>query len=269
MLECIDSRRPTCSRCGMRVCVPLSPLMDGMWESATIAGSTFWGMRDGGRHAGHACIGPDNDLLRVHVAADYRARAQDIFGWILSTHGIRRAIASTIEPPYLSLCLDVQQGLAIHSYLFRDGTRVEPPSGLGDSTFRRAEPDEFVAIARFYRAQTDGSGEWTEAFVRECLDRGELFGLYDGPAVVATGECIPSQAQPPYADLGMVVARSHRGRGLGSALLTRLKERCYHAGWEPICSCASGNRASKRAIEKAGFISEHRIVEIVFHSAPR
>ena len=239
--------------------------MDGMWEGTAIAGATFWGIRDGGRHAGYASIGADHALLRVHLAADSQSQAQDIFRWILSTHRIRRAIASTIEPPYLSLCLDAQDGLAIHSYLFRDASRVDPASDLGDCAFRRAERGEFEAIARFYRAQTDGAGEWIGAFVRERLDRGELFGLYEGHAVVATGECIPSRAQPPYADLGMVVARSHRGKGLGSALLVRLKGRCYEAGWRPICSCAAANGASKRAIEKAGFISDHRMVEIAFH----
>ena len=189
--------------------------MDGMWESTAIAGATVWAMRDAGRHAGYACIGADHTLLRVYLAADYQAQARDLFRWILSAHGIRRAIASTIEPPYLSLCLDAQRGLAIHSYLFRDGARAAPSPGLGDRAFRRAERDEFDAIARFYRAQTDGPGEWIGAFVRERLDRGELFGLYEGEAVVAAGECIPSRAQPPYADLGMVVARSHRGQGPG------------------------------------------------------
>jgi len=82
--------------------------------------------------------------------------------------------------------------------------------------------------------------------------------------LVATGECIPSQTQPPYADVGMVVARAYRGRGLGSSMLMRLKQYCYAAGWQPICSCAADNHASKKAIEKAGFISEHSMVTMMF-----
>ena len=117
---------------------------------------------------------------------------------------------------------------------------------------------------RFYRANTEGSGEWIEAFLHERLDREELFALYDQQTLVATGECIPSQKQTPYADLGMVVAQSYRGRGLGSAMLTHLKQHCYEAGWKPICSCAADNHASKKAIEKAGFISEHRMVKVLF-----
>jgi predicted GNAT family acetyltransferase len=119
-------------------------------------------------------------------------------------------------------------------------------------------------IVRFYQANTEGSGEWIEAFLNARLNREELFVLYDQQTLVAAGECIPSQKQPPYADLGTVVARSYRGRGLGSFLLTQLKNHCYEAGWKPICSCEASNRASKKAIEKAGFMSEQRMVTITF-----
>ena len=118
-------------------------------------------------------------------------------------------------------------------------------------------------IARFYRANTEGSGEWIEAFLNARLNREELFVWYDQQALVATGECIPSQKQPPYADLGMVVAQSYRGRGLGSSMLIQLKNHCYEAGWKPICSCATDNHASKKAIENAGFISEQRMVKVL------
>jgi len=100
--------------------------------------------------------------------------------------------------------------------------------------------------------------------LRERLAGDELFGLYAGPRLVATGECIPSRSQPPYADLGMVVAQASRGRGLGRAVLIHLKERCYAAGWAQICSCAADNPASQGAIEHAGSISEQRLVTITF-----
>jgi len=33
-------------------------------------------------------------------------------------------------------------------------------------------------------------------------------------------------------------------------------------GWNPICSCAVDNHGSKKAIERAGFLSEHSMVKI-------
>lgn len=237
--------------------------IDGMWENAVIAHAHFWEIQDQGQHAGYFCIGSDNYLLRFHLVENYQARAQEIFRWIISTYGIQYAITSTIEPLYFSLCLDVQKSITLHSYLFRDHKRIELSSDLSNSVFRKAKKSELNDIMRFDQANT-GSGEWIEAFLQERLSREELFVLYDRQTLVATGECIPSQKQPPYADLGMVVAQSYRRRGLGSFILTQLKKHCYEAGWKPICSCEASNLASKKAIEKAGFISEQRIVKITF-----
>ncbi len=238
--------------------------MDGMWESAVIARATFWEIQDGEQSAGYFCTGSDNDLLRFHLLENYQAQAQEIFRWIVSTCGIQYAIASTIEPLYFSLCLDNQVSITLHSYLFRDDKHIELLPGISDSIFRQAEKKELDDIVRFYRANTEGPGEWIEAFLHERLNRAELFALYDRQILVATGECIPSQKQPSYADLGMVVAQSYRGRGVGSFMLTQLKKHCYEAGWKPICSCAADNRASKKAIEKAGFVSEQRMVKVLF-----
>jgi RimJ/RimL family protein N-acetyltransferase len=237
--------------------------MDGMWESAVIAQATFWEIQDREQHAGYFCIGSNNYLLRFHLVENYQTRAQEIFRWIISTYDIQQAITSTIEPLYFSLCLDVQKRLALHSYLFRDHKRIELSSDFSKSIFRKAEKRDLDDIARFYRANTEGSGEWMEAFLNARLNREELFVCYDQQTLVATGECIPSQKQPPYADLGMVVAQSYRGRGLGSSMLLQLKNHSYEAGWKPICSCAADNHASKKAIEKAGFISEQRMVKVL------
>lgn len=240
--------------------------MDGMWENAVIPQAAFWEIRDGEQRAGYFCIDSNNYLLRFSLLADYQSQAQEIFGWILSIYNIQHAITSTIEPLYFSLCLDIQKSIALHSYLFRDHKRVELPPGFDKSIFRKAEKKELDDIVSFYRKNTEGPGEWIEAFVKKRLDHEELFVLHEQQTLIATGECISSQKQPPYADLGMVVAQSHRGRGLGSSMLIHLKNHCYDVGWKPICSCAADNRASKKAIEKAGFLSEQRMLKVTFSS---
>ena len=238
--------------------------MDGMWESTVIAHATFWEIQDERQRFGYFCLGANQELLRFHLWQDYLDRAQEIFHWILSAHRVQHAMTSTIEPLYFSLCLDAHRSITLHSYLFRDNQPRHLVSGLGESLVRKAETSEFDDLARFYHANTEGPGEWIEPFLSARLGREELFVLYDRHTLVAAGECIPSQMQPPYADLGMVVARLYRGRGVGSFLLTQLKDHCYAAGWKPICSCEASNRASKKAIERAGFISEQRIVQIAF-----
>jgi GNAT superfamily N-acetyltransferase len=238
----------------------LAAPMDGMWESAIITPATFWEIQDQEQHAGHFCIGTNHELLRFHLLENYLARAQELFRWIVSTYGIQQAITSTTEPLYFSLCLDLQSSVTPHSYLFRDHQRTEPLPVFSNGSIRKAHTAELDDLVRFYRANTEGPGEWIEGFLHERLTREELFVLHDRQVIVATGECIPSPQQPPYADLGMVVAQAYRGRGLGSFMLSQLKHYCYETGWKPICSCAADNHASKKAIEKAGFISDQRRV---------
>jgi RimJ/RimL family protein N-acetyltransferase len=238
--------------------------MDGMWESTEITHATFWEIQDQRQHVGHFCLDSNNYLLRFYLLEDYQTQAQKIFRKILSTHHIHYAIAGTMEPLYFSLCLAIQKSSELHTYLFRDNKRIELPSKLTNLVFRKAEKRELADISCFYHANTEGSGEWIDAFLHKRLNQEELFVLYDKQTLVATGECIPSQKQIPYADLGMIVAQPYRGRGLGSSMLIQLKHYCYEAGWEPICSCIASNHASKKAIENAGFISEHRMVKMRF-----
>src|SRR5579884_3732738 len=238
--------------------------VDGMWESVVIAHASFWQIQDGEQPIGYFCLDSNNYLLRFHLVKNYQQWAQQNFRWILSTHDIWYAITSTIEPLYFSLCLDVQTSVTLHSYLFRDNSQVELSPNLSNSIFRKAEKRELDDIVYFYQANTEGPGEWIEGFLHTRLDREELFLLCDRQTLVAVGECIPSQKQVPYADLSIVVAQAYRGRGLGSFMLNQLKNHCYKAGWKPICSCAIDNYATKKAIEKAGFISEHRMVKMLF-----
>ena len=238
--------------------------MDGMWESVSISQAAFWDIQDGQQSAGHFCLDSSNALLRFYLREEYQTQAQEIFQSIISTYELQYAITSTIEPLYCALCLDFQKSITPHSYLFRDQKRIKAPIDLLTSSFRKAKRSDFATLVRFYQENTEGPGEWIEPFLHEHLEREELFACSSQHTLIATGECIPSQRQPPYADVGMVVAQSYRGRGLGSSVLLHLKEHCYEMGWKPICSCTVDNLASKKAIERAGFLSEHRMVKVTF-----
>lgn len=238
--------------------------MDGMWEGRVMSQAAFWAIQDQERYAGHFCLDSSPCLLRFHLTHAYQAQAQEIFQRILSTFELQYAVTSTLEPLYFAVCLDFQKHVTPQSYLFRDQERLPIPTDLLTHSFRKAELREFDALVRFYRENTEEPGEWIEPFLHEHLGREEVFVCFSQNALVATGECIPSQSQPPYADLGMVVAHAYRGQGLGRSVLLHLKEHCYNVGWKPICSCAVDNHASKKAIERAGFLSEHRMVKVTF-----
>ncbi|MBZ9623835.1 GNAT family N-acetyltransferase [Clostridium sp. FP2] len=56
----------------------------------------------------------------------------------------------------------------------------------------------------------------------------------------------------------------NRKKGVGTYIISKLKEHCISNDLVPICGCAYNNYASKKTLEKAGFITIHRIVRFEF-----
>ncbi|GER91709.1 hypothetical protein KDW_58710 [Dictyobacter vulcani] len=242
----------------------IAPL-DGMWEGAIIPQATFWEIQDQEQSVGYFCLDADQCLLRFHLWETYQSRAQEIFRWLIESYQIQQAMASTIEPAYFSLCLDLQRSMQAQAYLFQDHHNVVLTPAISNCIFRPATESDLEHMLSFYQANIDGPVAWLPDFLRTRIQRQELFMLAaEQGTILAAGEYIPSQSQRPYVDLGMVVARAYRGKGLASYTLTQLKQHAYQQGLKPICSCDVSNLASQKAIQKAGFISIHRIMKIHF-----
>ena len=65
-------------------------------------------------------------------------------------------------------------------------------------------------------------------------------------------------------DLGILISPKWRRRGYGSILMSKLASHVIASGLRPICSCAEHNVASRMALQKAGFVTEHRLVHCEF-----
>ena len=82
--------------------------------------------------------------------------------------------------------------------------------------------------------------------------------------IVAAGEFRPSALQAGVADVGMVVSAAERGRGLATAILKLLVRRAAELGLRAICSTEATNPAAQKAIERAGFTADHRLLDVRF-----
>jgi GNAT superfamily N-acetyltransferase len=58
----------------------------------------------------------------------------------------------------------------------------------------------------------------------------------------------------PFGDIYMEVKETFRGRGLGPFVVQELKRVCYEGGHVPAARCNPNNVASRRALQKAGFV---------------
>lgn len=244
--------------------------MDGYWETAVIGFAPHYLLLAGGDVAGYCALSTANALLEFYVSDPGRATA--LFAFVLAETGAPTAVAGTIDPGYLSLCLDHQQKVAINTYLFQTLPSLQPPAPSPHTIFRmgmQADVDMLVDFYGRHDAYEDlasieaGFGDRV-GYVRHMVQQGQVLLLTAGATLLGIGECRFSQSQPAYADVGMIVGCDHRRQGWGTYILQQLVSYCGQHGRQAICSCTAGNIASRKTIEKAGFFCQHRLLDIWF-----
>jgi GNAT superfamily N-acetyltransferase len=101
-----------------------------------------------------------------------------------------------------------------------------------------------------------------DAEVRENLNRrqggGEWVLELSGEKVASGG--ILFHYNRPYGDIYMEVEKDHRQKGLGSYLVQELKRCCYELGAIPAARCNPDNTASRRCLQRAGFLATGHIL---------
>lgn len=145
--------------------------------------------------------------------------------------------AQTNMPSMLTLLWDFCAASRIteEAILFHDGFVSALPGPPG-AVFRHARPEDHGP---------DADAEW----VVEAADG----------AVVASGGFL-CHYNPPYGDVYMAVSESARGQGFGSYLVQEIKRVCYEAGKKPAARCNPSNVASRRTLQKAGFLPCGRLL---------
>jgi GNAT superfamily N-acetyltransferase len=78
--------------------------------------------------------------------------------------------------------------------------------------------------------------------------------MLDADGVVAATGGILYHYNRPYGDVYMEVAEPFRLRGCGSYLVQESKRVCYELGSAPCARCDTENVASRKTLQKAGFV---------------
>lgn len=186
-------------------------------------------------YASVAVAGPWKDkptAYELFVMPPWRGRAFELFEAFLAASGAL-AIEYQSNGGLLAVMIHVYaRGVESESILFHDRltTHLPPPDG---AAFRQMRAEE--------RPQ-DAGGEPEWSFVLEV-----------GGAVAASGGLLWHYNRP-YGDVYMDVADGHRRRGLGAYLVQELKRACYERGGVPAARCNRDNVASRRTLQKAGFV---------------
>ena len=186
-------------------------------------------------------------VFGFYLLPEYGFRVLELFERFLEVGGVRFFEAQSNLGPLGVLAHTYGRDVTSERIVFRDGlTTALPANG--------AVLRPLTGIAEVHEAieRRRGGGEWQVELDGNVVGKGGILFHYNRP----------------YGDIHMDVAEPFRRRGLGSFLVQELKRECYRLGAVPAARCNPSNVASRRTLQKAGFVPCGQILVGQFGAAP-
>jgi GNAT superfamily N-acetyltransferase len=161
-------------------------------------------------------------VFEFYVTPNHQDRVFDLFASLLAASSAT-GIETQTNDPQLTIMLHAHaHNIESEKIVFEDG--VTTTHAVDGVSFRKQESSE----GGEYVLEIDGSQ----------AARGGILFHYNRP----------------YGDIYMSVSEPFRRRGLGSYLVQELKRLCYEMGSIPCARCNTENIASRKTLQKAGFV---------------
>lgn len=242
--------------------------LDGMWLDGFLPKSRHFEIYIDGKRIGYFCVNQDNYLLQFHIVSESLADSSSLFDSVnhceLLNGTIAGAFVSTAEPAYLSLCLDFYSNFEVNALMYEHSAdtqldATEPDPNSIEPLIPVTESQLGTAI-KFANEAIGAPEDWLNEYYTTRISKNELYGVWENGCLIAAGEARRSEHQMGIADVGMIVGKSRRGKGVATRLLRKLVAINNSNHLKSICSTEKGNVAAQKAIQRAGFRAENRII---------
>ena len=252
--------------------VQATAALDGMWHFGFVSTSGHFGFYEDNILVGYCCINDEGYMLQFYLSPVANVQATELFALIAQKNNsvmgaVSGAFVSTAETNYLSLCLDNSCSFKVNALMYELGTsdHVDKSKSL---EMQLADKKQLTDFVEFGASAIGAPEQWLTGYFGNLIQRKELWGYWDNYQLLATGECrLFDEYQTEFADLGMIVAKSERGKGLATRVLYYLINKAAEKDLLPICSTECSNIAAQNAITRAGLVSSNRIVQFEFDRA--
>jgi predicted acetyltransferase len=247
-----------------------SEALDGMWHFGFVPMAKHWGFYIKEVLVGFCCVNDEGYMLQFYLKPDSQLDEQGLFTLIAEQNSsiigaVKGAFVSTAEPHYIALCLDNSSTFTVNALMYQLAPKeVNKENKYLDMEL--ATLDQLTDFVRFSTTNTGAPEQWLKGYYSNLIERKELLGYWRTGQLIAAGECrLFDEYQTEYADLGMIVLQSERGKGIAGKVLTYLVKRAQEKGLKPICSTEKNNIGAKKAILRAGLLPTNRIVQFEFN----
>jgi GNAT superfamily N-acetyltransferase len=179
-------------------------------------------------------------IYEFFVAQNFRNCAFELFEIFWRESGAKFMEVQSNSTLLFVMLHTFATNVVTESILFRDEMKTELV--VAGAKFRKVEKADVAAIEEH---KLDDSAEW---------------GIEVEGKLVAAGDILYHYNRP-YGDIYMKVAEPFRQRGFGSLLVQELKRVCYEGGSIPGARCNPTNVASRKTLQRAGFVPFGHILD--------
>jgi GNAT superfamily N-acetyltransferase len=172
-------------------------------------------------------------LFEFYLLPPYRTRVFDLFETLIAISGARHFEIQSSDVLLLAMVHAFGQEIVSERIVFRDHAATHLLSN--GATMRCVTPVEEIRHAIEHR---QGGGEWVLEKEGVTAGKGGILFHYNRP----------------YGDIYMEISEGFRQQGYGAYLVQELKRVCYELGAIPGARCNRNNIASRRTLQRAGFI---------------
>lgn len=236
--------------------------LDGMWHFGFVPMAKHFGFLEEGKLVGYCCVDNDGIVLEFYVIPSAEINPSSLFNLLCCDYSseigvIKGAVASTAEPLYLGNCLDHLAPPKVIASTF-----IATKNHKTDLTMQVATVEELEGFVKFATANTKLPADWISGYYTNLITRKELWGYWNKGQLLASGECrLFDRYQCDFAELGVIVSMFERSKGLATQVLGFLTEHAKSKNLGSICSTETSNIAAYKAILKAGFCVNNKILK--------
>lgn len=205
---------------------------------------------------GYFILSKDDILVEFYLIQDYLTEKESIFSKILQTYSVRKVYCKTFDSILLICSQLFSRSARVMATIFRDyvnGINIELESSMRIRLARESDINQLLSY--------DSGLYETPEELRYTVSNRMVYMFEKENTLVGCGYLIKILPDKNFYDIGMWVNPDFRNMGYAAMIISHLKKLCFSHGYVPVCGCPVENTASRKTLEKNGFISKHAIIE--------
>jgi len=205
---------------------------------------------------GYFIVNKEGILLEFYLITEILYKKEEIFKQLIENHSVKKIYCKSFDNVLLTCSHTFCTSNKVIGTLFRDyskGISVEYENQFKVRLARHSD-------IQFLLAYDSGLYESPEE-LRYTVANNMLYMFEKDNYLIGCGYLIKIMPDKNFHDIGVWTNPDVRKQGYGAMIISYLKRHCFSHNYTPVCGCDVNNIASRKTLERNGFISKYCLIE--------